>query len=81
MAQEHQPPPTKEGDPRQRRPSGTREGYLLAITPPHDAGIRGLTADPVRVRAAADSGFAAMLTALKGRRALSVMRNAGDRSR
>ena len=34
--------------------------HLYAVTPVVDAGVRGLTTDPVRVRAAADSGFAAM---------------------
>ena len=40
--------------------------HLYAVTPVVDAGVRGLTTDPVRVMAAADSGFAAMTAVLRG---------------
>lgn len=44
----------------------TRVGrHLLAVAPERDAGIRGLTTDPVRVRLAAGIGYAAMIAALQ----------------
>ena len=39
--------------------------HVLAITPEQDAGVRGLTTDPVRVRLAAQSGYASMVSALR----------------
>ncbi len=41
------------------------QAHLLAVTPASDAGVRGLTTDPARVRAAADLGYDAMRRALQ----------------
>ena len=39
--------------------------HLLAVTPAVDEGVRGLTTDPVRVRRAAESGYAALERSLR----------------
>jgi predicted acylesterase/phospholipase RssA len=39
--------------------------HLVAVTPATDEGVRGLTTDPVRVRRAADAGYAALLRAMR----------------
>lgn len=43
----------------------SRQGiHLLAITPNHDVGVRGLTTDPARVALAADMGYESLTAAL-----------------
>jgi predicted patatin/cPLA2 family phospholipase len=39
--------------------------HLLAVTPAVDEGVRGLTTDPVRVRRAAEAGYAALERSLR----------------